>query len=178
MNRMNILLVSRCQSAARKAEDLLAERNDLSIQTRLLANGSTDPLQGLEQTPDLLVIYDHGAEGELEMLQQMPTESRPELLVFGPGDNAKAIRLAMRAGARDYLTIPLDKAELFDAVDEVAKLRRTATQSGLGNLHVFTNGKGGSGATFLSTNIAHGLAVDGHKVTLVDLDLQFSGLCR
>ena len=178
MNRMKVLLVSRCQSAARTADAILAKRNDLEVETRLLANGSVDPLAGVAYTPDLLVMYDHGAEGELETLQQVPADARPPLLVFGPGDNAKAIRMAMRAGARDYLTIPLEQEEFFGAIDEIAALKKQATPSSNGNLHVFINGKGGSGATFLATNIAHGLAVDGHKVTLVDLDLQFSGLCR
>jgi pilus assembly protein CpaE len=86
--------------------------------------------------------------------------------------------MAMRAGARDYLTLPLDRNELFAAIDEIAKLRQDNKKSGAGHLHVFINGKGGSGATFLATNIAHGLAVDKHKVTLIDLDLQFAGLCR
>ncbi len=178
MNKMKVLLVSRCQSAARKADDILSERADVEVDTRLLSNGSVDPLQGVAYTPDLLVIYDHGAEGELETLQQMPADARPPLIVFGPGDNAKTIRLAMRAGARDYLTIPVDKSEMFAAIDEIAAQRKGSSRSERGNLHVFINGKGGSGATFLATNIAHGLAVDGHKVTLVDLDLQFSGLCR
>jgi pilus assembly protein CpaE len=178
MNRMKILIVSRCRSAAYKASEMLTERNDLEVDTRLLTNGSVDPLNGVSSTPDLLVVYDHGAEGELETLRQMPADTRPELLVFGPGDNAKAIRLAMRAGARDYLTLPIDKNELYGAIDEVSRLRASARQSDPGNLHVFINGKGGSGSTFIATNIAHGLAVDGHKVTLVDLDLQFSGLCR
>ena len=178
MNRMKVLLVSRCQGAARTADAILAERNDLEVETRLLANGSVDPLQGVAHAPDLLIMYDHGAEGELESLQQLPADQRPELIVFGPGDDAKTIRMAMRAGARDYLTIPIDKGELYAAVDEIAKQQRNATQTSHGNLHVFINGKGGSGATFLATNIAHGLAVDDHKVTLVDLDLQFSGLCR
>jgi pilus assembly protein CpaE len=178
MNRMRILIVSRCQSAANTAMELLRDRSAWEVDARVLTNGSVDPLQGVSYTPDLLLVYDHGAEGELETLQRMPADARPELLVYGTGDNARAIRLAMRAGARDYLTIPLDRKELVDAVDEVLKLRSSAVVTENGNLHVFINGKGGSGATFLATNIAHGLAVDGHKVTLVDLDLQFSGLCR
>lgn len=178
MNRMKILIASRSQSAAVKASALLAERDGLEVDTRLLTNGSVDPLQGVSYTPDLLIIYDHGSESELDTLRQMPAEARPELLVFGPGDNPTAIRMAMRAGARDYLTLPLDRNELFAAIDEIAKLRQDNKKSGAGHLHVFINGKGGSGATFLATNIAHGLAVDKHKVTLIDLDLQFAGLCR
>ena len=178
MNRMKILIASRSQRAAVKASELLAERDGLEVDTRLLTNGSVDPLQDVSYTPDLLILYDHGSEGELETLRQMPAEARPELLVFGPGDNPTAIRMAMRAGARDYLTLPLDKGELFAAIDEIAKLRKDTKKSSTGHLHVFINGKGGSGATFLATNIAHGLAVDEHKVTLIDLDLQFSGLCR
>jgi pilus assembly protein CpaE len=58
--------------------------------------------------------------------------------------------------------------------DELADSKRHAT----GSIQVFMNGKGGAGASFLATNVAHGLATAGQSVALIDLDLQFAGLCR
>ena len=178
MRRFKVLIASRCRSAAETAYGMLSKHSQLSTETRIISNGCVDPLAGLVELPDLLVIYDHNVMGELETLQKLDAELRPHLLVFGPGDDPQSIRLAMRAGARDYLTIPLDENELFVAIDGIRKETVTADSSGRGHMHVFLNGKGGSGATFLATNIAHGLACGGHSVTLVDLDLQFAGLCR
>jgi pilus assembly protein CpaE len=107
-----------------------------------------------------------------------PAAARPELLVFGPGDDPRIIRLAMRAGARDYLTLPLQAAELHAAIDAIRQSADTADTAVAGRIQVFMNGKGGAGATFLATNAAHGLACENRRVTLVDLDLQFAGLCR
>lgn len=178
MSKFKILIASRDESSARAAYDLLSRYPQFATQTRVITNGSVDPLYGLAEMPDLLLLCDHNAIGELETLQNKAPESRPHLLVFGQGEDAKTIRLAMRAGARDYLTIPLAEEELFAAVEEIRNSSVASDSANEGHLHVFLNGKGGSGATFLATNIAHGLACDGHSVTIVDLDIQFAGLCR
>jgi pilus assembly protein CpaE len=178
MRKFKVLIASRSRNAAEMAHGMLSKHGQLASEVRIISNGSVDPLSGLVDLPDLLVVYDHNMMGELETLQKLGPESRPQLLVFGPGDDPKSIRLAMRAGARDYLTIPLDQNELFEAVDDIRKATVSAESADSGHMHVFLNGKGGSGATFLATNIAHGLACDGHRVILVDLDLQFAGLCR
>lgn len=178
MSKFKVLIASRSESAARAAYELLSKHPNLHADMRIISNGTVDPLHGLAELPDLLLLYDHNALGELETLQKMDPAVRPELLVFGVGDDAKSIRLAMRAGARDYLTLPLEQSELFDAIAEIRKTAAAANPVSKGRMHVFVNGKGGSGATFLATNTAHNLACDGHAVTIVDLDLQFAGLCR
>lgn len=177
MRSVNILIASRCRSAAEKAREILSRQPAIRVEVRLLVNGTSDPLAGLAALPDLLMLYDHNAREELEALQARPAETRPELLVFGPGEDPLTIRLAMRAGARDYLTLPLVEKELLGIVSDL-RLAGQRKEGAGGSLQVFMNGKGGSGASFLATNVAHGLACDGHRVTLVDLDLQFAGLCR
>lgn len=177
MRQLKVLIASRCRSAADTAKEML-DGHGCRVDVRLISNGSVDPLRDLPQLPDLLLLYDHQATGELESLMAKPAAARPELLVFGPGDDPRLIRLAMRAGARDYLTLPLQAAELRAAVDAIRQLGDSADDAVAGRIQVFMNGKGGAGATFLATNVAHGLACENRKVTLVDLDLQFAGLCR
>jgi pilus assembly protein CpaE len=177
MRQMKVLIASRCRSAADTAKAMLDEYG-CRADVRLISNGSLDPLRDLPQLPDLLLLYDHNASGELETLMAKPAAARPELLVFGPGDDPRIIRLAMRAGARDYLTLPLQAAELHAAIDAIRQSADTADNVVAGRIQVFMNGKGGAGATFLATNAAHGLACENRSVTLVDLDLQFAGLCR
>jgi pilus assembly protein CpaE len=179
MQRLKVLIASRSKSAAADARAMLQAHGGCDVDVFLMTNGSADPLQGVARMPDLLVLYDQYAQPELEILRSRAANSdMPALLVFGPGDDPLTIRLAMRAGSRDYLTVPLQQGELFEIVDAIAgEFESTRTRS-VGSMHVFMNGKGGSGATFLATNVAHGLARDGHKVTLVDLDLQVAGLSR
>jgi pilus assembly protein CpaE len=178
MYKLNVLISGRSRKAVDTARDLLADNDRCRTKTKVITNGQMDPLAGLDRHPDLLILCDLQCEEEMQSLAAMPPAERPALLVFGAGDDPAAIRLAMRAGARDYLTLPLDEQELNTAVDQVAADLAETMVDDSGDLHVFVNGKGGSGATFLATNVAHGLASSGKKVTLVDLDLQFAGLCR
>lgn len=178
MHKIHVLISGRSRKAVETANDLLADNRSCRTQTKVIVNGHVDPLAGLDRQPDLLILCDLQCEEELQSLASLPQGERPALLVFGAGDDPAAIRLAMRAGARDYLTLPLDEQELNSAVDEVAAELAETMVDRAGDLHVFINGKGGSGATFLATNVAHGLASSDKRVTLVDLDLQFAGLCR
>jgi pilus assembly protein CpaE len=178
MSKFKVLIASRCEKTGRTVHALLSKQPKLNAELRIISNGTVDPLHGLTEVPNLLLLFDHNVLGELEALQNMNSTERPELLVFGSGNDAKSIRHAMRAGARDYLTIPLIESELLSAIDEIRKSATAVDSTSDGHLHVFLNGKGGSGATFLATNTAHDLASDGHSVTVVDLDLQFAGLCR
>ncbi|MHB8868530.1 MAG: AAA family ATPase [Thermoleophilia bacterium] len=96
-------------------------------------------------------------------------------------------RRALRAGARDMLQLPGGKKELFAALDAAAQVSG-AKRSALEDLTARANEdqcqkiarrivvfstKGGTGKTFLATNLAGGLAASGKRVALVDLDLQF-----
>ncbi len=179
MQRLKVLVASRSKNAAADVRAMLLAHGGCDVDVLLMTNGSADPLQGASHMPDLLVLYDQYAQPELEILKSRLADSdMPALLVFGPGDDPLTIRLAMRAGSRDYLTVPVQQGELFEIVDAVAGELESTRRRVIGSMHVFVNGKGGSGATFLATNVAHGLARDGHKVTLVDLDLQVAGLSR
>ncbi len=82
---------------------------------------------------------------------------------------------AMRVGVREVLSLPLSKTTLQEAVTRVQ--HRAALGSKplhKGTVLAFIACKGGSGATFLATNLGYILAAaKGKKVALLDLNLQF-----
>ena len=78
---------------------------------------------------------------------------------------------AMRAGVREVLPSPAPPAALLAAVERV-QAKRAGTSRRLGQVLAFMACKGGSGATFLATNLASHLA-ETRSVLLVDLNLQF-----
>lgn len=178
MRRVRVLITGRSREDVESAHRMIAENPACESEVKIIVNGHSNPLYGVNRNPDLLLLCDLHGRGELEALTGVPAEDRPPVVVFGTGDDPAAMRMALKAGARDYLTLPLQKDEIDSIIRQIADELDAQSVKQAGDLHVFVNGKGGSGATFLATNVAHGLASSKQKVTLVDLDLQFAGLCR
>lgn len=87
------------------------------------------------------------------------------------------MRLAMQAGARDLLPLPLVETDLIAALKRIERDRRAAGSRAAGTITAFMNAKGGCGATLLACNVAHALVtVSHHNVTLIDLDVQFGAI--
>lgn len=179
MARLKVLVTSRSKLAVKRLSQCLKKQSDFVVTTKVIGNGHADPLHGIGETPDLLLLHHGLGHGELEFLAEAGQRNQLPLIVCGPGDDPESMRLAMQAGARDYLS---ETAPESDLIASLLRLREETSRTGgseAGQLIVMLNGKGGSGASFLATNLAHGLVVDDHKrVTLVDLDIQFGGLCR
>ena len=178
MSRLKILVASRSEAAADAVAAKLRDHGRFIVNRRVVVNGHTDPLHDVHPRPDLLVLHHVPGYGELEYLATLNPNQRPRLLVFGPAGDAAAMRLAMRAGACDYLPEPLTEADLLHSLDRVAG--ELAEKSGSsGKLVAVINSKGGAGTSFVSSNLAGGLAKDeSRRTTLIDLDLQFGGLAR
>ncbi|WP_211451610.1 AAA family ATPase [Collimonas antrihumi] len=79
---------------------------------------------------------------------------------------------SMRAGVREVLPSPVTAGALEAAVSRIAAKRFGAHVPPVGKILAFMPCKGGSGATFLATNLGYQLA-DTKSVLLIDLNLQF-----
>lgn len=150
----------------------------LNVTRRLITNGHADVLHGVEQQPEALILVLSGAwQDELKALAERPAQARPPAIIVGPNEDTDVLRLAMRAGARDYLSWPPDRGEL---VELLGQLRAESASSSAGSgaeLISVINAKGGSGGTFVSCSLAHIMAARfQQKVALIDLDLQFGNL--
>lgn len=178
MRKLNILITGRTREALCYIQKMIGEHEGWRTETRVITNGHVDPLHGVENPPDVLVLQYSDKGAELKHLCASKSSPRIPLIVFGPPNQASGVRLAMQAGARDYLPQPVSPSEINGVISEIAAETATGGFRKVGSLHVFINGKGGSGSSFLASNIAHGLVSSGHSVTLADLDLQFAGLCR
>ena len=179
MSKLKILIVGRSNLAVKHLSQSLGGRSEFVLTTRILGNGHTDPLHGISETPDILLLHHEPGQAELQHLAESSQANRLPLIVCGPGDNPESMRLAMQAGARDYLS---ETAPLTDLVASLMRLREETVRTRAltaGRLIAVVNCKGGSGASFLATNLAHDFVANGGaKVTLADFDVQFGGLCR
>jgi pilus assembly protein CpaE len=173
-----LLISSRDASALNQLKGLSQRVPGLQVSTRLVSNGHTDPLYGLEQLPDFLLLrVSHLWREELAALLLHPAHERPPLLICGPLEEREGIRLAMQAGARDFLPEPVAADELLGALNRMMLESRSGQAAG-GKLVAVMNAKGGSGATMLACNLAHQLSASGASTLLLDLDLQFGSVAH
>ena len=174
----SVLLVGRDKKELVALERVLHENTDYRVNVSVVTNGHFDPLHGVSTNPDVIITcLSEAWQDELEQLAERPPSTRPPvILITKPSDDMQHMRLAMQAGARDYITRPVDVKSFLEAIRKVADEKSAATGSGP-LLTAFVNAKGGSGATLLAANVAHVMAKRGHhKVALVDMDFQFGTL--
>ncbi len=161
-----------------RALESALKANGYHIASHFTAPGSNG-LSSPENAPVAeVVILSLGRDWEAWLRAMSPSRSPgPSLIVVGPKDNIQCMRSAMQIGARDYLSHPVVAEELHTLLATVGEQRTAGARSKTQQILTVINTAGGSGASFVATNIAHIIAAK-HKssVALLDLDLQFGSL--
>ncbi len=176
---MKILLTSRSRVALDAMAACVGDELDFDVVSRLIDNGHVDPLYGLDWSPDIVVLWCNADQlEELSTLSQMDNSRRPPLLVIGPHGDAEAMRLAMRAGARDFLVSPVKTDEFLAALGRIRdEIRTKVAAARAGTITAFAGSAGGAGVSFLACNVAVALAEEsGAATALVDLDVHFAAI--
>lgn len=127
-----------------------------------------------QERPDLIIADSGMSDGfALDEVEQL-TSRQPDIAVIlvCASQAPEFLLSAMRAGVREVLPSPLPAGTLEMAVGRVAAKLKVSQAKAPGKILAFMPCKGGSGSTFLATNVARQLAEAGN-VLLVDLNLQF-----
>lgn len=125
--------------------------------------------------PQLVIVDGSDTEpSEAGLLERLGRQYPAAQLMLLTGERQTDLLIvAMRAGVREVLQLPLAHADLHEALDRIASAAGV-TSLREGKVLAFIACKGGSGATFISTNFGYALAaLAGKKVLLVDLHGQF-----
>jgi pilus assembly protein CpaE len=129
----------------------------------------------LARTHDAIIVdVDCDPDYARALVESLCASGRTYVMAYSAkADMKKAVHL-MRAGVREYFTLPLDPAELSAALQR-ASTRGAATfqeEKKVGKLFVFLGTKGGCGVTTLASNFALALAQESDSNTLlIDLGL-------
>ncbi|TFW27711.1 AAA family ATPase [Duganella callida] len=128
-----------------------------------------------EHLPDVLIVdRPQAADDDLELLERFSAQ-HPNIacVIMSPEQDPQFLLQAMRAGVREVLPSPVASSALYPAMERIAeKLERRGQTNG--KVLSFISCKGGSGATFLATNLGYALAASGkQRVALIDMNLQF-----
>jgi len=120
----------------------------------------------------VLVDLDSDAELALDVVARICAGHAVTVMVYSEQADRNLVIRCMRAGAREFLSLPIVPGEMAGALDRVsvvAPVRREAPGSSR-KLFVFAGTKGGCGVTTVATSFAVSLAQDsGASTLLIDL---------
>jgi pilus assembly protein CpaE len=129
----------------------------------------------LESQYDVIIIdLDPNPEYALELVESICAKNAATVMIYSAKADPDLLVRCMRAGAREFLTLPFSRTTMAEALVRAAARRpatRPARKAG-GRLLVFFGAKGGSGVTTVACNFAVALAQEASETTLlIDLDL-------
>ncbi len=173
---MKINVISKNKAHADQIRKILLDGHPLR-QIRVI-EGNLEVLTQASDSefPDLIIIDGLCPEvEEFKMLEQL-NQHHPNMaiMLLCQEPSSEFLINVVRVGIKEVLQLPVAPAALQAAVDRIEqKGSLSATTRKQGKTIAFMACKGGSGATFLATNLAYILATRGQKVALLDLNLQF-----
>jgi pilus assembly protein CpaE len=152
---------------------------DSSIQIVGVVDGLEESWTTLQETPtDLLAVACSGYSDRALYLIDGAVKQQPDRpVVVVTDDSANGfVRRIFEAGADDIITLPQSPEDVAFALQKAVARRQGASASAgvaLAPMICVLGPKGGTGKTLTACNLAVALADDGHRVAIVDLDLQF-----
>ncbi len=157
-------------------------RTALSAESRvqLLAGGNDaeqlhDEIVRLKPAAAIITL---GANSDqaIKLIQRLAVETPKTALISAANNAAPDLLLqSLRAGAREFLKLPISADELKTVLDRVAAFSASQVEAPKkkGRMVAVFSSKGGCGTTFMATNLA---AASSMRTVLVDLNLQAGDL--
>ena len=136
----------------------------------------------LEMHHDVIIIdLDSDPEYALDLVESIGANGSATVMVYSADPDPELLVRCMRAGAREFLTLPLEQGVMAESLVRAAARRPVARpipviqkKATNGKLLAFMGAKGGAGVTMLACNFAVALAQEpSQKTLLIDLDLPF-----
>ena len=127
-----------------------------------------------QTTPEIAIIDIDSDEEKAMQLVESISKTHPTIgvIVVSSRTDGQMILRAMRSGAREFLTSPIQIDELVGALDRVAANSNGKQRSNAGNIIAVAGASGGVGNTSIAVNLAVALATNPERsVVLIDLDL-------
>jgi pilus assembly protein CpaE len=168
---LSVVLI--CPDAARGREiaNALQAVGNVQIKEIPAYPGSLQELPHLLQPqPDVVILdLDTDPEYTVEIIESISSFSPSTVMVFSQRSDLNITVRCMRAGARDFLILPIVQREFAGALARAAVRRPGAIRAmrPSGKIFAFLGAKGGCGVTTLASNFAVALAQESRRKTLL-----------
>lgn len=157
-------------------------RRALTAESRVkLLAGGNDPDQLYEEIVRLkpnaaIIALGAMTDQAVNFIERLCAECPSTAIISaGEGTSPDLILRSLRAGAREFLRLPISTDELRTVLDRVADLssKHVEAPKHKGRMIAVFSSKGGCGTSFIATNLASSISA---KTILVDLNLQAGDL--
>jgi pilus assembly protein CpaE len=147
---------------------------------RLLAGGNDseqlrDEIVRLKPSAAIITLG-HNSDQAVKLIQRLTTECPGTAIISAARESSPDLILhSLRAGAREFLRLPINADEMKTVLDRVAVFTAGQTEAPKkkGRMIAVFSSKGGCGTSFVATNLA---AATASNTLLVDLNLQAGDL--
>jgi pilus assembly protein CpaE len=132
-----------------------------------------------KERPDVLVVEGtrHDASDLLALEPVVAQNPGIAVMLLSKNQSPEFLRMGMRIGLREVLPLPIASEVLFEAILGVRQ-RIAGSSRAAGRLVSFAGCKGGSGTSFLASNVAYAAAArHSCRVALIDLNRMFGDAC-
>src|ERR1041385_7006524 len=171
MQSLTFITLSATPEAAKEISDALT----LSTRCRLLLESNepapfvADTLR-LRPSAAIVVVNLNNQERDLAVIKQLATACEETAVIAAAYDSSSSLILnSIRAGAREFLQLPINADEFKTVLDRTAEFNAAVASKRNGRTVAVFSGKGGAGVSFFATNLAAAMTA---PTILVDLNLQ------
>jgi pilus assembly protein CpaE len=176
--KINVILIGDNLQSLAKQQAILLSLADCNCKI-ICSKTIIDAISKQTQVEQSIVIINLTANGsqELQFLNEL-NGKKAAIIIIGDHDNVGLLGLAIRAGVKDFIDAKNYEDQLNTVICNVKKsITHQYGNNNVKRLNAIINAKGGSGASFIASNIAYVLSKDTHlKVALLDLDVQFGSI--
>ena len=175
-DKLSVVVVEADKSVRKKLRNQLEQME--SVQLASVARSIDEGLGAVKTSkPGILILeLSQASEKTLKWIERIKLEF-PDIAIFVSSavKTPELVISAMRAGAQEFLSRPIDSSELKKAIEKVLKIKAQikAQVPTRGRIISVFSKKGGLGVTTLAVNLGVALSqIAEKKSALIDLDLQ------
>ena len=177
-NNINLIIIGENERALEKQRSILSYISD--IKTKLICSKSIiDFIDEHTQDESSIVIINLTVNGlrELQYLNQL-NRKKAAIIIIGDKSDIDLLSLAIRVGVKDFIDNKDYETQLDDVFCNIKKtIARDYKPHNVKRLNAIMSVKGGSGASFIASNVAYIIAKESQsKVALIDLDMQLGSI--
>jgi pilus assembly protein CpaE len=177
-NKINLVLIGDNELTLKTQLSILSYSSD--VKSQIICNKSIidSIIKYTEDEHSIIIINltDNGLK-ELQLLNDIDRK-KPAIIIIGDHQNIDLLKQAIRAGVNDFIDYRDYEGKLDGVFCNIKKhITHVYNKNNIKRLNAIINAKGGSGASFIASNIAYVLSKESQsKVAVVDLDLQFGSI--